>query len=637
MRNYLNKNPKTWMHSVLCGLLVAGSASTAFGAPDKVLNTFDASIAGCGNAWGGAGAGSLFDPLQDNTGNGGGSLYITSDYATDQNTLTYFCNEPPNGAWYFPGPAFNLSDYASLEFDIKWDNTKTVSVADFNAPPLGGEGGIVIWATDSPGFSIRPTLGSVSVPAAAATGWAHVSLPINPAITGIDPSVGIVFKKWIAAAQQTAGGTFGFWVDNVVLKGTDAPPPPPTVSLGDVTPGLAFVSASGGQYDRQNIVTVGNGYSWIGATGPVSYSIDVEQLGDNAVPGYELHMFFVPGTPDTTRSDPDWHEPNVLRWDIGNNANGSAYSTIRYKTNTVDGNGIYYDAGQLGGPGSATSTGTWKITFNNDTNITATSPDGTVFATNLPPDVVAAYANPMLFYVGSVPGSMARIGQLAVVSRIKIEGTPGAPNLDSQFVGTPLNGADWATNAASPIGVQEIPLNAKYWLQWTLPASGYSPQFAASLSGPWSDPIVSSFGGGGMQRTLLLDSDLPGANMGFFRLIKRTFTKLQVLMPGETAAPGTPTGKTGTPTPQLVGVEFNVTVRSVDDDWYPVASGDTIDILTSTDPSVSVPPFVTPLVGGTVDIPVTFFTAGNQTITATDATDPTKTAGTSSPTSVVAP
>lgn len=220
----------------LAGLGLVSSINLALAVPDRVINTFDANINGCGNAWGAASG--VFDPAQDNTGNAGGSLYIASDFAVEQNTLTYFCNQPPNGAWYFPGPAFNLSDYKSVEFDIKWDTNKTLSIANFNNPPAGGEGNIVIWATDSPGFTARPTLGIVPVPAAAATGWAHISLAINPAITGIDPSVGIVFKKWISAAQQTAGGTYGFWVDNVILKGSDAPLPPPTLSLATAVPGL---------------------------------------------------------------------------------------------------------------------------------------------------------------------------------------------------------------------------------------------------------------------------------------------------------------------------------------------------------------------------------------------------------------
>ena len=45
------------------------------------------------------------------------------------------------------------------------------------------------------------------------------------------------------------------------------------------------------------------------------------------------------------------------------------------------------------------------------------------------------------------------------------------------------------------------------------------------------------------------------------------FVKLQVLLPGETAAPGTASGKTGTPTAQTAGTGYSVTVNAVDDNW----------------------------------------------------------------------
>ena len=51
-------------------------------------------------------------------------------------------------------------------------------------------------------------------------------------------------------------------------------------------------------------------------------------------------------------------------------------------------------------------------------------------------------------------------------------------------------------------------------------------------------------------------------------------TKLQVLLPGETSAPGTPTGKTGTPSPWTAGVSSAVIVNVVDANWniVPTAS-----------------------------------------------------------------
>ena len=60
------------------------------------------------------------------------------------------------------------------------------------------------------------------------------------------------------------------------------------------------------------------------------------------------------------------------------------------------------------------------------------------------------------------------------------------------------------------------------------------------------------------------------------------FTKLQLLMPGETAAPGAATGKTGTPTARTAATAFTMTIRSVDAYWNLVSSTHTVG-LTSSD------------------------------------------------------
>src|SRR5207247_5992484 len=66
------------------------------------------------------------------------------------------------------------------------------------------------------------------------------------------------------------------------------------------------------------------------------------------------------------------------------------------------------------------------------------------------------------------------------------------------------------------------------------------------------------------------------------------FVMLQMLMPGEIAAPGTAPGKTGTPAAQTAGTAFNVTIRSVDAQWNLVSSTHTVGITTS-DPSATLP------------------------------------------------
>jgi autotransporter-associated beta strand protein len=107
------------------------------------------------------------------------------------------------------------------------------------------------------------------------------------------------------------------------------------------------------------------------------------------------------------------------------------------------------------------------------------------------------------------------------------------------------------------------------------------------------------------------------------------FSRLQLLAPGETAAPGTDTGKTGTPTGYGVGTEFNVTVNAVDEFWNFIDTvTDTVSITSSTD-GIAILPADAPLDTGTVVLPVTLNTPGLQTLTASDFDDPLKTANTS--------
>jgi hypothetical protein len=104
------------------------------------------------------------------------------------------------------------------------------------------------------------------------------------------------------------------------------------------------------------------------------------------------------------------------------------------------------------------------------------------------------------------------------------------------------------------------------------------------------------------------------------------FTKLQLLVPGETAAPGTASGKTGTPTAQTAGTAFTVTVNAVDANWNMVSSTHTVR-MTSSDGAATLPTDAA-LVAGTKTFSVTLNTAGSKTVTATDITDGSKTANT---------
>ncbi len=106
------------------------------------------------------------------------------------------------------------------------------------------------------------------------------------------------------------------------------------------------------------------------------------------------------------------------------------------------------------------------------------------------------------------------------------------------------------------------------------------------------------------------------------------FTKLQILLPGETAVPGSSTGKTGTPTAQTAAAAFNVTVNAVDANWNLIATNDLVAI-TSNDANAVLPSNAA-LVAGTQNFSVTLNTAGSRTVTASDLTHAGITANTSS-------
>jgi len=106
------------------------------------------------------------------------------------------------------------------------------------------------------------------------------------------------------------------------------------------------------------------------------------------------------------------------------------------------------------------------------------------------------------------------------------------------------------------------------------------------------------------------------------------FTKLQTLLPSETASPGSASGRTGSPTPQTAGTAFNVTVNAVDANWNLISTNDTVAI-TSSDTN-SVLPSNAALSAGTGSFNVTLNTATNSaTVTASDVTHAAITANTS--------
>jgi hypothetical protein len=330
--------------------------------------------------------------------------------------------------------------------------------------------------------------------------------------------------------------------------------------------------------------------------------------------------------------------------DFENYNDGSGDWRFRYKTNSPGcsgnyngGNNGYYDNVQAELRDPAGVLGTWTLTFVNNTNVTMTSPKGLTTNFVFSVDDVSWFADnsgaalPLYYYIGCRENG-AGAGVFAVVSRVSIQGSVNT--LDDNFLAdTSLDTNRWQVVAAFAPSIQLVPATPKplYWVDWTLPANDFSLENSPSLTGPWTASGTTPIAYCGVVKNCVTTSNMPCAGSGYYRMVKRDNGQLQVLLPGESNAPNTPTGKIGTPDPQALYYTIDLTINHCDATWHIVPSSDTVAI-TSTD-TLAYLPSNTALVNGTATISGEFYfqSSGTWTITATDVTTNTVTAGTSSP------
>ena len=113
-------------------------------------------------------------------------------------------------------------------------------------------------------------------------------------------------------------------------------------------------------------------------------------------------------------------------------------------------------------------------------------------------------------------------------------------------------------------------------------------------------------------------SGLSGVPSSSLTVKAGAFAKLQLLVPGETAVPGTTTGKSGAPLAQTNGQPFSVAVNGVDANWNAIVTNDTIKII-SSDASALLPNNAA-LSGGSQNFAVTLRSIGAFTVTASNVT-----------------
>src|SRR5205814_1259086 len=203
-------------------------------------------------------------------------------------------------------------------------------------------------------------------------------------------------------------------------------------------------------------------------------------------------------------------------------------------------------------------------------------------------------------------------------------GKTGSPTAQTAGTGysVTVNGvdADWnvVTSVTDTVGIATTDGNAGLPANTALVAGTRSLSVTNKTAGSWT-----------VTATDITDGTKTASTSPPITVNAGAFVKLQLLVPGETAAPGTATGKTGAPTARTAGTAFTVTVNAVDANWNLVAAiTDTVNIAT-TDANATLPAD-TALVAGSQSLSVTFETVGSQTLTASDVTDVTESPNTSS-------
>jgi len=547
-----------------------------------------------------------------------------------------------NNGWLGAGQTFDASKYESLTMDI---NINTAVSSNTTIP-------IVLFGYNYENIALT------NLPITTA-GWQHLVIPI-PSTINLPNCTAYGVYDWYNTTAGTPPAHVEYWMDNVMVVARGVPVPPPTLSLKPMThSGLLFDSGPGEGGARGGVDTIIN-VQWAGvaANSPVTYSMTVGWVPDPATySNYEAHIFLAPSA---GQGNPDWNSPDMGYLQVLNHSDGTATARMMWKTNDAFDNtmlfntapgGDYgtngYAAGTLGYLNAPTMLGTWSINFTSDTDFVVHGPGGVSTNLSLPAEWVASFnalGGSAYAYFGGGPNGNANAGQPMFLSNVSVSG--GGYDLTNDFSVLPLDTATWGLLGNETL---IIPPGGGWWPSWTLPAANFNLQAAGDLgktnswvvlTGNTNLPVpVTTYTSGNIGKAFVANANLPKKEHTYFVLQKLVVAKLQVLMPGETNAPGTATGKIGTPTQQPLGAAVAVTVNAVDANWNIVNyCADNVSLTSSdtaaTDEMGAALPHAGQLTRGTATFNIIFGTSGSQTVTASDTSVTAVAANTGSSTTI---
>lgn len=416
---------------------------------------------------------------------------------------------------------FDPSRFTYLDLDVRLDPNSFPSADD------AGYGDFSVILEGMPNY-FWATLGTHTLTGADSNNWVHLSFPMGGmGLTNVDKLILKVGRGWSdASGGHGMTNTVIYYVDNIKVW---TPQSSPTVSLRKSGPGgLEFdFTNPNDQWTRQGIVTPSYAryFGWYNAGAPVSYSFTITNYSPAAAnPGFEAHVYLVnydtlvnPQN-DETASAVDWNAADIMSAKIQNNASGGVDFSFNFKTNLPAAN-INQTVASLH---AESALGTWTLTFNDNTSGTMTTPDGTSTNFSISPDVAARFSGQMVLHFGTFKNNFVNNNASATFSQVQVTG--GSYPFVDTFPGPGLNSDPlnpfWRV-AGDPNGIVWIPAGTAWWLDWTLPDTGFTAQSAPSVTGPWTSAGITYILQGTTRNSgAVPQSEMPAGSSAYFRLVK---------------------------------------------------------------------------------------------------------------------
>lgn len=428
---------------------------------------------------------------------GVGSLQINANWAGG-NQFVVWNQGPTNNFFSLNSLGINGTQYTNFQCDVKFAPGSASAQGSYSEPIFGH----LRFGHRTVSYG-QDWFAAVDV-AATNTGWVHVSVPINgitdTTLTNMGGLLIGIDSGWYGL--NFSSGTTTLYIDNIKFVGppTTVSNPPPTIAIEQAKPGLrVFAGSTANTYDRAGLATVDNNQSWIGGTYPVTYSFKLMSYPANI---NQTHIFIVPantsgqanmGNAGTPNQFIEYQASNTLWMVINPAAGGQVTAAVQWKTNLPNAN-PNQTALQIT---NATAVGTWTLRFNSASTGILTAPGASPVAFTInDPNVATDFANPAVAYFGIQPNSTAGQGQYVEYESMSITGTAGG-SVSENFSSEPSfnQNSYWAINGANTSSIQFVPSSVAYWINWTLPDTGFGLGTAMSLTGntntsgyPWVLP-----------------------------------------------------------------------------------------------------------------------------------------------------